>query len=476
MSYLLESQYYKKSCSSSPDIMYGFTVSDLQASYANETWAPMYEMVVQEYYYQSCGFDIGLTSNCCYQSLDLNLSKNFQSAIPFVITDSIFDSMQKSTNNVSYCALEALSSSSLYGYTHIFVKANGKCISNQFQCTASHFTIFSPDSDCHGSNYTFPISQTKSITPNSELLPSNTLYLYKNTTGTQSFSWVAYTPSKLLITTTGMPGAYSFMAYGASFVISLYLILESSIAVSKNPKLLQPRLTLFSSINWALFIIFKFIFITYPFPDIMLMALESEFMSVCQNFATLAAAINPFHMLVVILQVKKIYQYIIIIVLLAIHFVLAGSNYFYYYRQFPNEWTLAIGAWGNYFVGYVFFLFIWNLFPQAFIAMKILFPSKSTSLKMKLKQLHLVDQNFYLYALMDILLFMAYTILYYIMNFTEILKNDYLYQAMYPYQDLMFLSHNLISIQVSQIVKKAFSNKSMQGESKTPHFPDEDSD
>ncbi|KAJ3276009.1 hypothetical protein HDV01_006179 [Terramyces sp. JEL0728] len=472
--YMLESQYYAKSCSAAPDIMYAFTVSDLSASSSNETWAPMYEMVIQEYPYGSCGYNIVLSKNCCYQSLDTVFSQGYNSALPTIIDDNIYDAMPDSVNNIPYCALEATAADSLFGYTHIFINSNGRCVANQFVCTSSKLAIFEAGSNCQGNNFTLPITKTKSVSVDNDLLASNTVWLLKTGVAQQAFSWVAYTPSRYLITNTGMFGAYSFMTYGFCLVLTLYLVLESTLAILKFPKLLQPRLTLFSSINWTLFIIFKFIFVSYPFPDIMLMAFESEFMSATLNFATFAAIFNPFNMLSVMLGLKRRLKIPAILFIITIHVILAGSNYFYYFRQFPNDWTLLVANWGQLFIIYVLFLFIWNLFPQIFIAIKILFPSKSVDFRSQMQQLHQVDPHFFRYVLLDVLVFIVYAILYYVMNLTEMLLNDYIYQAMYCYQDLLFLSHNLISIQVAQIVKKAFTNKGTAGESMTRQLGDED--
>ncbi|KAJ3254032.1 hypothetical protein HK103_007571 [Boothiomyces macroporosus] len=473
--YMLESQYYARSCTTPPDIMYAFYVTDLTALSANETWAPMYNMVVQEYTYGSCGYNIVLSKNCCYQTLDIELSEGYNSAMPTVIGDNIYQAMPVSAINIPYCAIESASQNSLFGYTHIFVSANGKCIANQFTCTRNQLTVYEPGSNCIGTNYTIPITNTKTLSTGNELLPSNAVWLLKTAVPTQDFSWVAYTPSKLLVTNSGMFGAYSFMMYGFCLVLTLYLVLESTLNIVKFPALVQTRLAFFSSINWVLFIIFKFIFVTYPFPNLMLMSLESEFMAVALNFATFAAMFNPYLMLAVMLGIKRKLKIWCIVMIIIAHLVLAGSNYFYYFREFPNEFNLIQANWNQLFIVYVFFLFLWNLVPQVFIAIKILFPAKEVDFRAKMQELHAVDPNFYRYVIMDILVFILYTVLYYLMNMTEILLNDYLYQAMFCYQDFFFLAHNLISIQVAKIVKKAFTNKGTAGESITRQFDfDED--
>lgn len=109
--------------------------------------------------------------SCCVSSLDMSLTANVLSGISTEIINTSVDLLTyapNTSNNAQYCSFTALTSSSLFGYKEYMYLADGSCINDYYQCSATGLNIFG-SKGCVGVIETIKIGKSPAVVQSANL-------------------------------------------------------------------------------------------------------------------------------------------------------------------------------------------------------------------------------------------------------------------------------------------------------------------
>ncbi|KAI8896337.1 hypothetical protein BC833DRAFT_566722 [Globomyces pollinis-pini] len=434
---IIESQWKGSfACDGEPNSIYQFNISSLDAFRPNENekWASFFEMTVQEYTLGYCGNMIPLNfDQCCYSSLDLNASMGYKSGSPRILTNlkSVDYAAPVSANGKQYCKVIPIELEGLKGFESVYILADNSCFEEYYKCTQDgHLMVFS-EKDCSGSKELIELSSSKNTFATSKGNFEGAIHRFQN--GTQSYTWTALTPSANLIPNTDslwdQVCQFAMIVTLCFFVGTLFFIVWK-FKVKRNRiyiiRFITQLLWIGSGIIWLYYI--NQIFDTFT-NLVTVQQLDGAF----QGLATLSTVIQTAYQL---FQFQlpfcpESFRYPLYTILVAIHFLFFGGNYF----QFCLLKTITVCLsditmynWRAFTTYWIAFMFIWNIVPVLLAGMfiKASQTEEVTGGKKSkcIKSLFIIDSWFFALVLLQALLTLIYIVLGSILNYTTILGND----------------------------------------------------
>ncbi|KAJ3318911.1 hypothetical protein HDV06_006963 [Boothiomyces sp. JEL0866] len=154
-----------------------------------------------DYVFPTCGVNpISTSTGCCGSSLDLELTFDYQSWSELPVSSGDLVYSPKSANNYSYCVLYPYDEDSLDSYRSIYALAGSSCTINGIQCFGNRTIRIFNDSTCDGTYEQFSMDSSQPL--NSLVYGNITVDLITVVNGTESYSWVAYSPVTIEVPST----------------------------------------------------------------------------------------------------------------------------------------------------------------------------------------------------------------------------------------------------------------------------------
>lgn len=467
---VLESQYLSSKCSGHPDVMYAFTVSDTSA-YApgvNETWAPMYAFTVNEYSIGLCGnLIVPSTNGCCYNSLDLTASNGYQSATMDIIPDDqqaqISGIVPFETNGAVYCHLAAQASnasSTLLGYSQVFVNSNDVCIDGQFKCSSiGLLEVYAGSRNCSGIPEKLQLSQ---LTRNyqTKTMGNITGSLLTFSGASRIFAWEAYTPSTLLVPSFQDPSEIiSLVCFIIAIIVALIMVVQTAFRLLPFKGWIMA--TFISQVLWLVWVSMRLAYWMKIFVSLFELAVWVEIIFAMLAFTTLLTTLitSKFIATVLVNHMKNYYQLVIYFVPVILHVCLAGSYYIIYYAIYSQtgisvEYSMQIRQWTTYFIYWIWSMLIWNCTPPILVALRLVNRGDdSLTLGQKISKLHSIDSTLLISLVFQLFIFISFFVLGFIRTQTAILGSDRAYVACQGFEAILLVLHSAMCVRVAQTVK-----------------------
>ncbi|KAI8896339.1 hypothetical protein BC833DRAFT_597884 [Globomyces pollinis-pini] len=367
-----ESQWsLSNNCQGSPTSIYFFNINDTKDFKPNKEndWPTFYEFTALEYTIGFCGNLIPKNyNNCCYSSLDINLSKHYHSGSPFLYENdsNINQLIPNSINNQKYCKILPNHHTMLKTFHSIYFIADQSCIDDYFKCSDTGLFSIYTDKNCQGNVYSKLLTNT--ISNYTDDFGNYDGELMTITNGTRKFIWTAFTPSAYLIPNTNsiwdvlnqicMVSTILWFVLGLIFTIGKYLKQSNIFSL----------LLIFTQIIWIVDASLWLYYINQNFSLLDLVYLTQQIDGILFGLCTLSTVYITAYQLArfnipycPVAVIKPI-----CVVLFLLHVLLFGGNYFQFCannnivtcidKTFMFQWRSLSTFW-------IALMFIWDVIP-----------------------------------------------------------------------------------------------------------------
>ncbi|KAJ2998595.1 hypothetical protein HDV02_004410 [Globomyces sp. JEL0801] len=369
---VLQSQWmYSNNCQGPPSTMFLFEHIDLNENIPqkNETWPSYYEFTMQEFPPGFCGNMYNpIYSGCCYTSLDLDASLNYQSGAPYLLGNEDYKTaVSLQANGKTYCKILSPNLPSFDGFSVVFILNDSKCYEDYYSCDANgRFLIYS-EKRCKGITEEFQLNTAPNtfLTSDSHSFGAN---LEKVENGKEVYFWNAFTPSSNLIPFTGVFWDNLFLAV---MILSIVLLSIASFISIRNYAKSKSKNVLLIAISLIFFVIvaaidmFYYCNIYYSV-DIMRVheQLIQTFTGLSMLFITMLNTNQLFRFEIPFISQKLLYPTHIATCI--IHLIFNGGKYFRICYIISLKCFISrssILKWSSLSVYWSQFMFFWNLVP-----------------------------------------------------------------------------------------------------------------
>ncbi|KAJ3251986.1 hypothetical protein HK103_001899 [Boothiomyces macroporosus] len=423
---LIEGGYFGRDCTGPPDTMYVFDTNYTFAytSYSQdlaETWPPFYKFHANEAAVGDTGLvGIPLTGKTCIVTTNYLLSRPYWSGYTLFYNDTNqSENVPVAAEGAIYCYLRSNdfgNRNNLNGYLAAYFKTNDKiCYDDHYRCfengTFEYYTL----DGCTG------IAETLQM--NSSLNKLVSLYLgnissqlYTANHGKIQFSWLFAIPVEQLVPKFDIPTDYLALGlYIISIGLGLYGVINALISATSSKGILPSHIVkVVDVIYWSL-----------PVENFTIIAWLYEWLSVVSGLASFTTCFLTSFLVSEVLcyNHRELSRIISCVCLVIIHLAFYGSSYFNYFIDEQNDPIVQpLLIWHNYTVYWIYFLFFYNTLIPILAAKKFL---ALKDIRKKLK-VNLIDPKLKYYIICQVLAFMLYAIVFYMIRYTSCFYSDFI--------------------------------------------------
>ncbi|KAI8898249.1 hypothetical protein BC833DRAFT_620506 [Globomyces pollinis-pini] len=228
----ITAQWISNECSQAPDVMYGWTLTDPNASKPpkNDVWPAGYQTQASRIpFSKRCvlSLKVPLSKECCSVAIDLNRAKGFTSSatVKVPVGSPVLEYAPKTANGATYCSVISDNSNltSVFGFEQAYYNGNGKCIGPEnVICQSNGILQLYPLKDCKGEPVSIPLSANSNVPITTLAAIGSTIQIQEAKT---TFSWFMNAD----LTNLYMPtGKYAFESiFFIFYLLGLLLILYS---------------------------------------------------------------------------------------------------------------------------------------------------------------------------------------------------------------------------------------------------------
>ncbi|KAI8900334.1 hypothetical protein BC833DRAFT_618633 [Globomyces pollinis-pini] len=437
---IFQSSWAVGNCAGAPTTMYVFNQSSP---------SPMFSFVTKEYKLPTCGNNPKpKLSGCCYSSLN-NTDSVYQSTTHQEI-DASLDPNQLTiaplnANRIGYCHVTSSISNNSWGYSEAYYKSDGRCHESRIKCLLTGQLQVFPKAGCNGEPVEIELGLSK-IQHQLPLLGNISVHMVTINGAQQTFDWVAYTPSSLLVPDQSVflekiENSCFILAGLGSILIIVYL--SYKFITRKTEYMFW---LLMSQLLWAIYILVDFIYYNVLFSSTSTLKYISQMKNTLFGLATLTTILNTTTFLLAFLRVKNgRYKILLYVLVFCCHILLCGGKYLDFYRlqngvgSFVQKWQYLSPFW-------VLVMFIYNTLPAFYVTISIMKVGiKEYSSINLLIDLHRQHKVFSILVLTQFLNSVGYFTLAIFQNFTEYLGDDRSFLAINAPIDLSFVIHSIVN-------------------------------
>ncbi|KAJ3271394.1 hypothetical protein HDV01_006681 [Terramyces sp. JEL0728] len=384
-----------------------------------------------DYILPVCGSNpIKVYTGCCGYSLDLAFTLGYASWSEEPVDTPDLANSPKSSNNQYYCALYPAEEYSLYNYTFIYALAGGYCTINNIRCFSNGTVNIYSDYDCQGDYYSASLASSQLL--QTGIVGNVTGEFIKVTNGTTVYTWVAYSPEIIEVTSTYaymIPFEYVaytllFTAFFLSFIRAVYF----TILYIKYKK----PMDLYKSINttlWFIWVILAYFYYTAIYSSNQGWMILGQFQNFIFNAATYMTAAGTL-MFFLEIQRKEKYYTAGLSVLFIYQIIFGGSNYLAYLKFYPAT-TVFFAYWSYLNPVWIVSVYLFDTIPQIILVHNLVKSRKGATLFFKEFQFFLAENKIYLVlVILHFCNMICFYLIMYLTSYTDILGSDRVALAM----------------------------------------------
>ncbi|KAJ3273966.1 hypothetical protein HDV01_003636 [Terramyces sp. JEL0728] len=438
-------------CDAPPNVMYSFT------GITNS----LYNQTINDNNLNTCGNNlVSMNGGCCFSTIDTSYFSGYSSLVqraPF--TDK--SNFPVAANGASYCHIQQNSLQSLYGYSDIWILADGSCIDNLYSCRPTGEFDYYSQTGCTGQPSSLQLDTNTSSFSFADMGNIKGEFMVVGD-GSESYRWTAYIPSSLLDFKYQVPmEIIALICYITAIVISIMVLLYF-INKYNQTKSSYMRIVVVSQTLWSIWLLLDFLYLNIKFqPNNNSPQIYAEIKAVIFNLASLTTVLNTANFIIGFRVLTGFSTEIVLYsTILLLHLLFAGGNYFtIYFLTTANgsvwqKWIQLAPFWS-------LLMFAFNTLPAFSIAVSII---QTVEAKLQLstlqatKRLLLNDKTFTGLVFCQALNAIFITSLYYIQLFTQIPGSDRNYLAMFGVFGLVYALHagiNCLFIEHIRLVLKS---------------------
>ncbi|KAJ2992313.1 hypothetical protein HDV02_003155 [Globomyces sp. JEL0801] len=453
---VLTAQWIVGECTGVPNAMYGFDLKNTSATKeSKETWPIGYKFQAKQYpISRGCigTVKVPLSQSCCASSIDLGQSYGIESASTIeIMNNEPSTAIPKTANGGRYCYLESTGNSTLFGFKSAWYQANSKCIQpDSVSCNNDGQLSVYPRQDCTGEPELLALSTTDSSIKSQRLgTVRGKMVVIDNAKAT--YSWTVTQPRDVLLPNLHYTSdIIMVILYGLSWislsVVCLYLVKKF------QKKRTQYMLGIFLS---------QYLWLTYI--TVRMFCSFSTFSKVWDAttyalllLASLTSVLNVTWTFFLFLDVRKVYRFLIMTLILLIHVALAGGQYLRY-----TTVSKEIDTWRKTTLPYwMLFMFIVNCSLPIFVAYTLLKVSHKSFSK-RISVLYKADPVFCWAVIFQVLNMIAYYVFVQIRDGSDLLGSDRAWLAGFGVLAALLAFHGVLNYILINQMDSFVNNRSL---------------
>ncbi|KAI8894500.1 hypothetical protein BC833DRAFT_604640 [Globomyces pollinis-pini] len=458
-------------CVGSPNVMYIFNVTDLNSPKPNinESWPVFYSFTLTECSVFICSsLEVPLKDNCCISSLDLSLSEQYQSGTAAELKE--VNPLQMYANDGTYCVITKTTlhhNSSNFRYNEMFILNDNHCVEH-FKCLQNKTLMIYDQNQCQGSFELFSLKATPILINSRGLSGSVQVSYQTGTNDTNKISWIASIPSTNSIpNTNSIWDIIQHLCFSVILISDLALIVYVYFYLYRVTQTNYMKLLMLLSIIW---LVSDTLNCVYAYSVISSIQQQYQIIQTLWTFHNLATLLNVFQTTFFIFNIVipnefNLLKAIIIISIVILQLVLAGSKYIGYcwqpYVTFCTTYFPNYLDWIGYVQYWILFVFIWDIVPITIIFYKF-FNSlnfRTTSVWQSIYVAWLYDIVLPLIVLLQVFIAVTYFAVSFIQHYTDWLGSDKAWDSLLAVQTLLITSHMILNVVAIQRLRYLISMK-----------------
>ncbi|KAJ3251988.1 hypothetical protein HK103_001901 [Boothiomyces macroporosus] len=462
--YLIEGAYFGKGCGGPPDTLYAFK-TDYVYSYVdwsptlNETWPPFYKFHASERSVDDGGdLNVDISGDICIETTDYASSQPYRSGY-VLFYDPLYelDFLPIAADGTAYCYLKSDNfavASNLNGYLAAYFRMNDNvCYDDHYKCLSNGNFQYYTASGCSGSVEIIPLTLTSADVTSANL--GNVTTLLKTVqNGQVYFSWLTAVPVGFLVPQFDIAMDYiAVICYCITLMIALY-VQHSAIHVLRRTRAYHFTLvvSVVSATFWILYFVFDIIYWALPVTNFGIIAGIAELKSIFIGIASfLNCYLNAYLLSEQYFPNQKQMQKVIPIALFVVHIALFGSAYLYYWIDMGSV-SWSVYSWTDAVILWYFLMYAFNSFTPILIARRMLKKKISGSM---FETFDRIDPNLKYFILGQILIFIAYGIIFILRKGTAVLYSDFVVLDFSSVSCLFFAIHSILAAEIFKFIVKS---------------------